>query len=78
MKIVTILTAKETYSPGDAMRDLYTRSLLTSDFVLVMGDLVSNIPIDQVVKAHKERAKKNPNAIMTMVVKQVGVKHRTR
>jgi hypothetical protein len=69
---------KETYSPGDAMRDIYTRGLVTSDFVLVMGDLVSNVRIDEVVKVHKERRKNNKDAIMTMVVKESGVRHRTR
>ncbi|KAJ4488105.1 nucleotide-diphospho-sugar transferase, partial [Lentinula aciculospora] len=78
IKIVSILTAKETFSPGDAMRDIYTRGLVTGDFVLVMGDLVSNIRIDEVVKVHKERRKTNNDAIMTMVVKESGVKHRTR
>ncbi|KAF5365596.1 hypothetical protein D9758_003234 [Tetrapyrgos nigripes] len=78
IKIVPIMTAKETFSPGDAMRDIYTRGLVTGDFVLVMGDLVSNVKIDEVVKAHKERRKTNKDAIMTMVVKESGSKHRTR
>ncbi|KAF8654077.1 hypothetical protein AX16_003610 [Volvariella volvacea WC 439] len=78
MKVVPIMTAKETFSIGDAMRDIYTRGFLTNDFVLVMGDLVSNIRIDEVVKVHKERRKANKDAIMTMVVKESGVKHRTR
>lgn len=78
IKIVPIVTAKETFSPGDAMRDIYTHGIITSDFVLVTGDLVSNIRIDEVVKAHKERRKTNKDAIMTMVVKESGVKHRTR
>ena len=78
MKIVPIMTAKETFSPGDAMRDIYPRGLVTTDFVLVMGDLVSNIRIDEVVRVHKERRKTNKDAIMTMVVKESGVRHRTR
>jgi len=78
MKIVPIMTAKETFSPGDAMRDIYTRGLVTSDFVLVMGDLVSNIRIDEVVRVHKERRRTNKDAIMTMVVKESGIQHRTR
>jgi translation initiation factor eIF-2B subunit epsilon len=51
---------------------------VTTDFVLVYGDLVSNIRIDEVVKVHKERRKENKDAIMTMVVKESGVDHRTR
>lgn len=78
IRIVPILTAKETFSPGDAMRDIYTRGLVTSDFVLVMGDLVSNIRIDEVVRVHKERRKTNKDAIMTMVVKESGSKHPTK
>ncbi|KAG6878692.1 hypothetical protein C0993_011507 [Termitomyces sp. T159_Od127] len=78
IKIVPILTAKETFSPGDAMRDIYTRGLVTSDFVLVMGDLVSNIRIDEVVRVHRERRKTNKDAIMTMVVKESGARHRTK
>lgn len=78
MMIVPIMTSKETYSPGDAMRDIYTRGLVSSDFVLVMGDLVSNIKIDEVVRVHKERRKANKDAIMTIVVKESGALHRTR
>ncbi|KAI9571225.1 nucleotide-diphospho-sugar transferase [Boletus coccyginus] len=78
LKIVPIATAKGTFSPGDAMRDIYTHGIITSDFVLVTGDLVSNIRIDEVVRVHKERRKTNKDAIMTMVVKASGARHRTR
>lgn len=78
LKIVPIITSKETFTPGDAMRDIYTRGIITSDFVLVMGDLVSNVKIDEVVRVHKERRRTNKDAIMTMVVKESGAVHRTR
>ena len=78
MPILPIVTAKETFSPGDAMRDIYTRGLRATDFILVSGDLVSNIRIDGVVRVHRERSKTNKDAIMTMVVKECGAKHRTR
>lgn len=78
LRIVPIVTAKETFSPGDAMRDIYTHGIITSDFVLVTGDLVSSVPIDEVVRVHKERRKTNKDAIMTMVVKESGARHRTR
>ncbi len=73
-----IVTAKETFSPGDAMRDIYTHQIITSDFVLVTGDLVSNVRIDEVVRVHKERRRTDKDAIMTMVVKESGAAHRTR
>lgn len=78
LKIVPIVTAKETFSPGDAMRDIYTHGIITSDFVLVTGDLVSSVRIDEVVRVHRERRKTNKDAIMTMVVKESGARHRTR
>jgi translation initiation factor eIF-2B subunit epsilon len=78
LKIVPIVTAKQTFTPGDALRDIYTHGIITNDFVLVTGDLVSNIRIDEVVKVHKERRKVDRDAIMTMVVKESGVVHRTR
>ena len=78
MKITPVVTAKEAFSPGDAMRDIYTHGIVTSDFVLVHGDLVSNVHIDEVIREHKERRKANKDAIMTMVVKESGAKHRTR
>ena len=76
--MVPIVTAKETFSAGDAMRDIYTHGIITGDFVLVAGDLVSNVRIDDVVRAHKARRRANKDAIMTMVVKESGARHRTR
>ncbi|KAF8478631.1 nucleotide-diphospho-sugar transferase [Russula ochroleuca] len=78
LKIVPVMTTKETFSAGDAMRDIYTHGIITSDFVLVSGDLVSNIRIDDVVRSHRDRRKTNKDAIMTMVVKESGARHRTR
>ena len=73
-----ILTAKETFSPGDALRDVYTHGVVTGDFVLVYGDLVSSIRIEEAVAAHRERRKVNKDVIMTMVVKESGARHRTK
>ena len=60
------------------MRDMYTHGFITSDFVLVSGDLVSNIAIGDVVRAHKERRKVDKEMVMTMVLKKSGAVHATR
>ena len=78
VKVVPIVISKETFSPGDALRDIYARGIISSDFVLVTGDLVSNIRIDEIVREHKERRKKHKDIVMTMVVKASGASHRTR
>ncbi|CZS95177.1 related to GCD6-translation initiation factor eIF2b epsilon, 81 kDa subunit [Rhynchosporium agropyri] len=66
-------------SVGDAMRDLDSRDLITGDFLLVHGDLVSNLPIDAALTKHRERRIKDKNAIMTMILRAGGLEsHRTK
>lgn len=40
------------------------------DFVLISGDTVSNMSLTQALIEHKERKKKDSNAVMTMVIKR--------
>jgi len=66
-------------SVGDAMRDLDSRDLITGDFLLVHGDLVSNLPIDAALAAHRARRIADKNAIMTMILRAGGLEsHRTK
>ncbi|KAH7382805.1 nucleotide-diphospho-sugar transferase [Cadophora sp. MPI-SDFR-AT-0126] len=66
-------------SVGDAMRDLDSRDLITGDFLLVHGDLVSNLPIDAALAAHRARRIADKNAIMTMILRSGGLgTHRTK
>ncbi|OBZ72658.1 hypothetical protein A0H81_08063 [Grifola frondosa] len=52
------------------MHDIYTHGIITSDFVLVTGDFVSNVHVDRVVRAHKECRRTNKDAIIPIVVKE--------
>lgn len=66
-------------SVGDALRDLDARDLITGDFLLVHGDLVSNLPIDEALAKHRARRIADKNAIMTMVLRAGGLQdHRTK
>lgn len=66
-------------SVGDALRDLDGRDLITGDFLLVHGDLVSNLPIDAALAAHRARRIADKNAIMTMILRSGGIEeHRTK
>ncbi|KAG0647048.1 eIF-2B GDP-GTP exchange factor subunit epsilon [Hyphodiscus hymeniophilus] len=66
-------------SVGDALRDLDARDLITGDFLLVHGDLVSNLPIDGALARHRARRIADKNAIMTMVLRAGGLgEHRTK
>lgn len=43
---------------------------IAGDFILVSGDTVSNMPLNEVINEHKERRKKDSDAVMTIVIKQ--------
>lgn len=73
-----IMMSENCYSLGDAMRDIDTQSLIRSDFILVSGDLVSNMKLKEVIMEHKERRKKDKMSVMTVVYKKASPDHRTR
>ena len=52
---------------GEALREVDIKDVIKSDFVLVSGDVVSNMDLGAALKAHKLRRDKNKNALMTMV-----------
>ena len=60
------------------MRDLDNRDLITGDFLLVSGDVVSNMSIEPALAKHRARREKNKDAIMTMVLREAGVGHKTK
>lgn len=72
------LIQSTSHSIGDAMRDLDTRGILVGDFLLVYGDVVSNLPLESALAAHRARRAKDKNAIMTMVLREAGTTHRTK
>ena len=65
-------------STGDSMRDLDNRGLITGDFLLVSGDVVTNISIEPVLERHRGRRERDKNAIMTMILREAGIGHRTK
>ncbi|KAJ3161423.1 hypothetical protein HDU86_007205 [Geranomyces michiganensis] len=76
---VTLVVSQGMRSLGDAMREMDEKRLLKSDFILVNGDVVANVDLTAAVEAHRLRRKTtDKNAIMTMVLKQASVDHRSR
>ena len=57
-------------SVGDIMRDLDQKDLMSGDFVVVTGDIVSNFPLAKALHQHKARREKDKNAIMTMILRE--------
>ena len=59
-------------SAGDALRELDSQGLIRSDpFVLISGDVVSNMNLKKAIEFHKARRKEDMNAIMTVVLKPI-------
>ncbi|KAH3767350.1 translation initiation factor eIF-2B subunit epsilon [Pelomyxa schiedti] len=76
--VVPLPCVTELCTLGDAMREVYSRNIFTSDFVLVYGDVVANIDLQQVVTEHKGRHERDKNNILTMVYKSCSPSHPTR
>ena len=62
---VIVSTACKT--AGEALREIDIKDIIKSDFVLVGGDVVSNMDLGAALEAHKARRDKDKNALMTMV-----------
>ncbi|KAL9000834.1 MAG: hypothetical protein Q9169_000588 [Polycauliona sp. 2 TL-2023] len=73
-----VLFKTDAASAGDAMRDLDNRDLIKGDFLLVSGDVISNMAIEPALTRHLARRAKDKNAIMTMVLREAGVNHRAK
>ena len=77
--VVKTVTSTQTSNAGDALRELDSQKMVTSEpFVLISGDVVCNIDLAKVIEAHKNRFEKDKENIMTMVFKKASPEHRTR
>jgi translation initiation factor eIF-2B subunit epsilon len=60
------------------MRDLDSRGHISGDFLLVAGDVVSNVSLEPALARHRARREKDKNAVMTMLLREAGPEHRTK
>ncbi|XP_042448920.1 probable translation initiation factor eIF-2B subunit epsilon, partial [Zingiber officinale] len=77
----SVTKSHDAISAGDALRVIYEKSVIHGDFVLISGDTISNLNLAQVLREHKERKKKDPLAVMTMIIKHSkpsNLTHQTR
>ncbi|EQC42712.1 hypothetical protein SDRG_00439 [Saprolegnia diclina VS20] len=64
---------------GDAIRELDRMQAVRSDpFILISGDVVSNMNLKSAIESHEARKKKDSTSIMTVVLKEVQVHHDIR
>lgn len=71
---IQCITSTQCSSAGDAIRELDVKHVIRSDpFVLISGDVISNVNLRPVIERHKERKKKDSSSIMTMLYKKQSV-----
>ncbi|KAN0063957.1 translation initiation factor eIF-2B epsilon subunit, GEF [Thecaphora frezii] len=75
---LTVIATPDAQSIGDVMRELDAKQIIRSDFILVHGDSVASMDLASVVAAHKQRRKREKDAIMTICTMPVGKHSRTR
>lgn len=64
---VTPVVGQQQRSVGDALRFLDQSNIVKGDFVLVSGDMVTNVNLAPIIAEHSARRQKDKNAILTMV-----------
>lgn len=64
---ITVVVSRSCRSAGDALRTMDSRGGISSDFVLITADTVTNMDLRGPLQAHKARRENDRNAIMTLV-----------
>lgn len=75
---ITTVNSLELRSVGDAMRDLDNRGIVTGDFLLVSGDVISNVDFPKALAFHKSKKAQDKDHILTTVLSEASPLHRTR
>jgi translation initiation factor eIF-2B subunit epsilon len=75
---IRCINSNNCFSAGDALRHLDSLDIIKGDFVLLSGDVISNIKLESVIKLHKQRVQQDKRNIMTCVYKSASIHHETR
>jgi translation initiation factor eIF-2B subunit epsilon len=73
-----VMTIDEHYTVGDIMRSLHEQRIISTNFILVLGNLITNLNICQVLHEHKKHQALNKHSIMTVVFKTGTIQQRIR
>ncbi|CAI5461333.1 unnamed protein product [Closterium sp. Yama58-4] len=67
MRVSTVV-AHDCVSVGDALRHMDHMGVIRGDFILVSGDVIANVSLTHALHAHRERRRKDKQAVMTMLL----------
>lgn len=76
-KVVTIMSP-EARSVGDVMRDLDNRGMITGDFILISGDVVTNVDFNKMLEFHRKMHAQDKDHIATMCLSKASQYYKTR
>lgn len=65
--LAQVIVSTACKSAGEALREIDVKDVVKSDFVLVSGDVVSNMDLGAAARAHRAHRDRDKGAIMTMV-----------
>lgn len=78
VRLHVLIASGPCFSAGDAIREIAAMDVITSDFVLVPGDVVANVQLAPLIAEHKRRQQIDPNAVLTTLMKRVPLSHHSR
>lgn len=73
--IIQVHSSESNNSTGDCLRDLDAKGLIKSDFVIMDVGCCGNLPLAELLDAHKALRKVDKNAIFTSIVRNVFTKN---
>ncbi|KAI5951341.1 GCD6 [Candida jiufengensis] len=65
---VNVIMSMESRSIGDVMRDIDNRGIISGDFLLVTGDIVTNIDFNSIWSYHKTKKSTDKDYMMTIAL----------
>ena len=67
---IKIIENEDFDSAGDCLRKIYTEKLISTDFALFRGLVITNADIDELYKIHQQNKAKDKNCLVTSIMKK--------
>ncbi|XP_051169082.1 translation initiation factor eIF-2B subunit epsilon [Leptopilina boulardi] len=70
--IITPIISDGCRSLGDALRDIDIKGWVRGDFILIRGDVFTNVDLKRLITSHRCKTKKDPGNSMTLLLSNFG------
>ncbi|XP_074604414.1 translation initiation factor eIF2B subunit epsilon-like isoform X2 [Brevipalpus obovatus] len=72
---LTVHSSENNLSLGDTIRDIFAKSIINGDFILLYGDTVCNLPFKRLLDEHKSLRAKDKQCVMTLLYQKSSPTH---